>query len=71
MILVTAWLLVDAAMMTGGSPPASAARAHNVATTDSSSVVLPVPGGPLTQVMSPSPPASRCARLSRWAFASG
>ncbi|MNH31214.1 hypothetical protein D3C79_915530 [compost metagenome] len=69
MILVTAWLLVELATITGGSPPATAAFAQSEATTDSTSVVLPVPDGPLTASTSPACPATRCAKASRWAGA--
>src|SRR5476649_2834209 len=69
MMLVTAWLFVELATITGGSSPSTAALAQSEATTDKSNVVLPVPGGPLTANTSPVSPQSRCARLSRWAGA--
>ena len=49
-------LLVEATTITGGaaSGPASAASTTRVATSDRISVVLPVPGGPATAMISPS-----------------
>jgi hypothetical protein len=70
MTLVTAWLLAEVATITGGSPPSTAARTQSEATTLCSSVVFPVPGGPLMASRPPSSNESAWCSASRWEGAS-
>ena len=63
-MFVTAWLFVEVAIITGGSDFSRADLAHCVAMIESTSVVFPVPGGPLTARISP------CLASRKWLKAS-